>query len=533
MALQAYIVTSGPWLSGQPIMFGIHDASWVVSTYNPSFLCDVWVNKIPYAGATITGGTFAKKIATLKVTPNNKGKGYFDFGPLLESQTEYQENGVWQYLGETGSTIEVQSKRHGIGFSGEEPHPIHHIDIACGNENSYWYVNFNFYKQGAASAIAPVEIDRTDELWSFTQAKQMILFPGAWNREMGLSSNNVMGGTYSIFWDKATNGKHNWIHDGPTTGEALSNAGVLEDNEGVGTGIIQNIGRRDYQTITCHNYLKSFVPYGGQFSAYGLISFFAFDFYTNEADFLASTNPVTVYPTLNITNAIPPTGTYANITAYDLKTQDARNICTTLGIGPANMLQDTSVNTTQLDVTYYGYEVKIYGKDLGPPSANYQVVKGYKFRLVDEPCEGYEVIRLAFINEIGHWDYYNFTKKNTRTLSNNKSTFQQIKGTWNTNHYRHEDWSGGKKSFGDNKEVLKIKLNTDWVSEKERDFLKVLFRSPLVHMLEPYKSTYTVNSMSITGPYCKSVYLDTKTMVQKTKANDRLFQYSFDIEVNR
>ena len=143
--------------------------------------------------------------------------------------------------------------------------------------------------------------------------------------------------------------------------------------------------------------------------------------------------------------------------------------------------------------------------------------------------KNFESIRLCWLNQWGAWDYYTFTKKSTRSISTQGSTYQQLGGTWNESLYRPDSFKGGKKSFRMNA-TEKILMNTDFVSEDDNVMFEELINSPEVYLLEGYQ---TDTSISLLNQYVTPVRLTTSSFTRKTVANDRLMQYTFEIEKSK
>ena len=140
--------------------------------------------------------------------------------------------------------------------------------------------------------------------------------------------------------------------------------------------------------------------------------------------------------------------------------------------------------------------------------------------------KGYEPIRLTWLNQWGAWDYYTFNMKSTKTISTKGSTYQQLQGTWNKSSYKIDSFKGGKKAFRVNA-TEKIKMNTDFVSEAESEWFEELINSPEVYILEGFQDD-TANSAL--NNYVTPVRLTTSSYTKKTVANDKLMQYTFEVE---
>ena len=150
-------------------------------------------------------------------------------------------------------------------------------------------------------------------------------------------------------------------------------------------------------------------------------------------------------------------------------------------------------------------------------------------RLNCPDLKNYESIRLGWLNQYGAWDYYTFTKKSIRTTSTQGSTYTQLEGTWNQTRYRLETYRGGKKAFRVNA-TEKIRMNTDFVSEDFNVIFEELINSPEVYLLDGFQ---TDPSFSALNNYVTPVRITTSSFTKKTRANDNLIQYTFEIEKSK
>ena len=158
-----------------------------------------------------------------------------------------------------------------------------------------------------------------------------------------------------------------------------------------------------------------------------------------------------------------------------------------------------------------------------------RISKQYTININCPNLKGYESIRLCWLNQWGAWDYYTFIQKSVRSISTKGSTYEQLAGTWNEAAYRVDSYKGGKKAFRVNA-TEKITMNTDFVSESENEMFEELINSPEVYILEGYQ---TDASFSALNQYVKPVRLTTSSFVKKTVANDKLIQYTFEVEKSK
>ena len=153
----------------------------------------------------------------------------------------------------------------------------------------------------------------------------------------------------------------------------------------------------------------------------------------------------------------------------------------------------------------------------------------YRINILCPNLKGFEAIRLTWLNQWGTWDYYTFNMKSTRTLTTNRTSYTQLGGTWNESTFRIADYKGGKKNFRVNS-TEKIKLNTDFVTEAEGVWLEELINSNAVYIVNGFSEDV---SNTITNKYIDPVVLTTSSYVKKTIANDKVMQYTIEIEKSK
>ena len=142
---------------------------------------------------------------------------------------------------------------------------------------------------------------------------------------------------------------------------------------------------------------------------------------------------------------------------------------------------------------------------------------------------GYEGIRLTWLNQWGTWDYYTFNKKSTKSIATKRTSYTQLGGTWNESTFKIAGYKGGKKNFRVNS-TEKIKINTDFVTEAEGLWFEELINSNEVYVLEGFQTDQTDSALN---NYVTPATLTTSSYVKKTIANDKLMQYTFEIEKSK
>jgi len=201
------------------------------------------------------------------------------------------------------------------------------------------------------------------------------------------------------------------------------------------------------------------------------------------------------------------------------------------GCFPAN-LQNWSgtFNALVSAGTIQGGSIVVQASTNNASLPNYpRIAKAYTININCPNTKGFESIRLCWLNQWGVWDYYTFTQKSVRSVSTKGSTYEQLAGTWNEAAYRVDSYKGGKKAFRVNA-TEKIKMNTDFVSESENEMFEELINSPEVYILEGYQPDAATSALN---QYVKPVRLTTSSFTRKTVANDKLIQYTFEVEKSK
>ena len=156
----------------------------------------------------------------------------------------------------------------------------------------------------------------------------------------------------------------------------------------------------------------------------------------------------------------------------------------------------------------------------------------YTIKIICPNEKGYEGIRLTWLNQWGVWDYYTFNMKSVRSVTTNRTSYTQLGGTWNKSTFKVAGYKGGKKNFRVNA-TEKITLNTDFVTEAEGVWFEELINSNEVYILNGFDSTEVSPYPTITNKYVEPVVLTTSSYVKKTIANDKLMQYTIEIEKSK
>ena len=125
--------------------------------------------------------------------------------------------------------------------------------------------------------------------------------------------------------------------------------------------------------------------------------------------------------------------------------------------------------------------------------------------------------------------------KSVRSIKTKRIPYTQMSGTWNEKSYDIQGYKGGKKNFRVNT-TENIKFNSDFVTEEEGAWFEQLIGSTEVYILKCFDTlTLPANNVAL-NTEVQPITITNSSFTRKTKANDKLMQYTFEAEkgkVNR
>ena len=219
--------------------------------------------------------------------------------------------------------------------------------------------------------------------------------------------------------------------------------------------------------------------------------------------------------------------------AYDGDTDATREKILYVGAYPGNIRAWSSLFRGHLTArTMESYT--IFGVDAGGSICTEKKI----FNINCPTLKGYVPIRLAWVNQWGSWDYYTFTQKSIKTINTSGTTYNQLPGNWNGSAYYPSGYKGGKKTFRVNA-TEKILMNSDFINEENSTWFEELANSPEIYILKEWESPTTIGAISVgtkqalLNQYSTPVRLTSTTFTKKTVANDKLIQYTFEVEKSK
>ena len=406
------------------------------------------------------------QIGVFKTTPNAAEVGIFDFSTILKNYVTPDFTGT-----DAGGVI---STFKGAAYSNTNYHSLHTVDKSALGVNSVkWFqIDFKIEYEGADAAYPDYVAEDTS---MGTSTQEYVIYNGV------VDETDVLQTSGSNFgYDLDTAGFATY---GAVTGGALSDAPLT-----------QYARITDYGTLP---FLSDCIPPIEGFNS----------------------PPIDNAEVEMFNSSGASLGTFDVAVTSSATTTLAMNKIVYIGCFPANFSGAgySAWTTHKANVAYY--TVKTENTAIGV------IGQTYRFDIICENGRGYEGIRLTWLNKHGTWDYYTFNKKSVRSLSTNRKTYTQLSGTWNEATYKLHGSSGGRKNYKvDTKE--KIKMNTDYISENESVWLEQLINSPEVYILNGYQSDVG----GTLRRYVQPVTLTTSKHTRKTVANDKLIQYTFEVE---
>ena len=480
---------------GQEIVFSVSENFIVTNEERVKFIAEVYVSQdVQALGLTET------RVATLKTTPNNKGIGMFDLRPIIESYVspDYLANGA-DSINPLPSSAEFKNEE----FNEFKQFPIHIIDQYSLSNKSGVYFKVYFKIEYLVGNAVVVDTDTTIsiEFFGFNGyvSNEDILegthgYYGLNLNAMGISPNYL-----DIIQRSATS---SFLSEAPATQYArLTDYGTVAKFNRFNPG--------DYSFMTAPSGLDN---------AIGKMEFKLYPDADAGGTQLGSTFTV-------VNNNANGGAWLGNVNNNFSKTHQLF-----YGVFPANLTgnPNTQLTTHKDDISSYTVQcLDNYGNAL---------TQLYTINIICNSSFGYEGIRLAWLNKWGAWDYYTFNQKSIRSLTTNKTSYTQLSGTWNESRYTPHGYKRGRKNFRINS-LERITLNTDFLNnDNESKWIEGLLNSPDVYIINGYSLDAYESSSTTTGivnKYVEPVIITTSNITRKTRANDKLLQYTIEVERNK
>ena len=370
------------------------------------------------------------------------------------------------------------SEYKGAATTAIKTHPLHLVDKYSLNDNVVRYLKIRFTIEGSTTATNTVNVIDTVDSVQYTLINGYLKYTDLLKTFLG-----------DFGYDTQIFNLNEFVSPGDIVGEYLTNAPLT-----------QYANDTDYGTI-------SFIS--TEVGTDGILATMKVKYYDSSGTEIGTEDD------------IPNTDANGGFTTFTTATEKQ---LIHFGCFPANLRNwDANIVSALALGTLDYYEV--YAEN----SAGNRITEILRIDLLCPTLKGYEPIRLAWLNQWGVYDYYTFTQKSIRSTSTQGSTYNQLEGTWNEGKYRIDSYKGGKKAFRVNA-TERITMNTDFVTEADSVVFEELINSPEVYMLKGYQTDITDSALN---QYVIPVRLTTSSFTKKTIANDKLMQYTFEVEKSK
>jgi hypothetical protein len=202
----------------------------------------------------------------------------------------------------------------------------------------------------------------------------------------------------------------------------------------------------------------------------------------------------------------------------------------TMGQGPQNLYEfdffDANGNADQFNLnpaTKYYYIAPVA---YTPPSCNTDLppftdlATHYVQWYIIEPkeCLDYDHIQFSWLNSLGFRDYFTFTKKNQRTVTNKRNEYLQEVSDYNAQTYEVNAGNRGRTAYSQTLEETWT-ASTGYMSDEEARYLESMFNSADVRV--------RLGQQAPTGYDLQyfACNLLSASYIEKTYRKDKLFQY--------
>jgi hypothetical protein len=217
---------------------------------------------------------------------------------------------------------------------------------------------------------------------------------------------------------------------------------------------------------------------GAKDSAYKILSFIA-----DDGSILNSGYPLfsMAYIRYNIYD-----NEYNLINTFDLNFSTEIGALYHVPVGLKNLVNGSYLSQEDADITSFWTVEGITSSEVG-------VTAKYGF-YIDEDCK-HNPVHVYWLNQKGGWDSYSFIKKNERSIEVEKKRYKQYLGDYNGASVENPfDTKNYSRSLTEREPIVKtfINLTSDWVTESEFKFMKDLFQSKSVWMVDDNVDGYNI-----------------------------------------
>jgi RNAse (barnase) inhibitor barstar len=145
-------------------------------------------------------------------------------------------------------------------------------------------------------------------------------------------------------------------------------------------------------------------------------------------------------------------------------------------------------------------------------SANNAISERYYYTVANN-CSRYPKKRFQFLNELGGYDFFNFTLVSKENVDIERSNYKKTLGTASTTRYTYSPNDRANTQFHTRMKD-KISVQSDWVTEAQMLWLEELMTSPDV--------------LYDDGTYLIPVNITNSSFERKQEVNEKLFNLTIE-----
>ena len=405
---------------------------------------------------------------------NNKARAFFDLRDIVNSQlidTVFDQNDNAQPF----KTI------HKVGVNTVlKPFSVNGDNRTDGTQIQTIYVKgYQEYSTSASGIPAETTSDSVNDTLYYLQASLPLM------TARSASSSYIQGTDFNVF--NGNGATDRFLSD------LVTSAGDYNTS-----GYINYIQETDYHTV-------AFLNDNDKFDSD--IERILIKYYDNAGSQIGSTQPIANTNANGGANPTSETDTDAERLVY-------------FGCGPGNLEASTvtPVGGSSGDAQPSNFSNWVYYTIQGADNSNVVKTALYYFIKQDGSCKGYKVRRLAWRNSVGGYDYFNFKMKSTQTTEVQRNNYSSMLGNFNRSKWFYNNTQRGKTTR-QTTAVLKETINTDWIKEEDTILIEKLIMSTDVYIVENSDTDFT-----------EGVMVTDSSFIKKTSANDKLIQYTINIE---
>jgi hypothetical protein len=254
---------------------------------------------------------------------------------------------------------------------------------------------------------------------------------------------------------------------------------------------------------------------------------------------ISGTDYTDVFLEINSTNGAP---------TYDTASQTDANSLIFVGVGGRNIrgfqgntvslydeVAGTFTSTNSVDWGPFEHEDYDYYQVSGWSSVtgntNQQKTAAYKFVHQDKlNCKGEETIRLAWINRLGTYEYFNFTGSWSEVFENTNKGIEPVVGADSLSSDRYRIRSMDGKKAVTSTMIRKAKLRTGLLSEHENVLMQSLFTSPEVFYIYREQQVQRDFGSRRTNTGHQRVEITNKSFSKQYKSKGERVKFEIDIQ---